>query len=1016
MEERQFKNDKLGRKLEQIVLGFFTAFSLSMFVSSILLEWHLLAKEVIIVTVAAGWIVSIKGYRDYVYRAKFLAFISWINFSIYVLHSVSFTSMLSTMLALIVLLGIFGIVDIIYMGVFFTTLMVLYHVFIAHTISVNTPNDILRFVLHIVSAYAISLVTWITIRTRQETNEKLIEKIRELEIVEKSKDDFMVNISHEIRTPINAVCGMSEAILQEDIPVNVRRDIIDIQTAGRNLLSTVSNILDFSELESGKMELAEESYNITSTIADIINMAVTLENGKKMELIVDCDADLPSNLMGDEQKLRRIVMNLLENAIKFTREGGIILRIRCRKEEYGINLMVSIRDSGIGMRQEDMERIFASFSQIDSGRNREEGGIGLGLAIAQALVRSMGGFITVESEPGVGTEFQFTVPQKVLDDTPIVSIRNKGSIYAACYINMDKYDYSVVREGYEKCMRHMGEQFGIMFRVCRNLSELRRRRENENYTHVFIGWEEYNEDRAFFDHLSEELTVVLILDYGQETQISGNMLCVYKPFTVLSIAAVFNGEKVLRSEEQHSRYRFIAPKAKILVVDDNAMNLKVMARLLLPYQIKAVMALGGQEALEKLNSTEYDCVFLDHMMPEMDGVETLHRIRQKPGAYFQTLPVIAFTANAIGGAREMFLEEGFDDFIAKPIELSVLERMLRRYIPQQKQVEVDIPDREEVERYSAGSGDNGADRTGSGSYGTDLADGGAERAVYRAGGTENGVDSDGFSAQRTDSGAVGTVSGADRTESSSKRAMHEADRAEGALRGTSESEGLEALTRAGINVSQGISYCGDREGLREIIAMYHAQGAERSRQLQQLFEEQNWKNYAITAHALKSNSRGIGANDLAELALGMEMAGKENRIEYILEHHAEFMEKHEELLKALAENPYIYPDGYQAPESEMTDLSGASQKGDPAGNAVLAEELPEIGEQILREKMDQIREKLDNFESDGLGELFDSLSPYSFCGVNLREMTAQIRKNVDEFDFLSASEALEAWGEKIAEE
>ena len=488
----------MSRKLEQIVLIFFTIFSLSMFVSSFLLAWHILLKELIIATIVAGWIVFSRKYRDYKYRAKFLAVMSWVNFAIYATQSVSFTSMLSTMLALIVLLGIFSITDIIYIDLFCTSVIIAYHVFILRTFKVETANDVLRLFLHILSAYAILFVTWITIRTRQETNEQLVEKIRELKIVEKSKDDFMVNISHEIRTPINAVCGMSEAILHEDIPVNVRRDIIDIQTAGRNLLATVSNILDFSELESGKMELAEESYNITSTVTDIINMALTLENGKQLELIVDCDANLPSNLLGDEQKFRRIVMNLMENAIKFTKEGGVILRIKSRKEEYGVNLLVSIKDSGIGMKQEDMENIFASFSQVNSGRNREEGGIGLGLAITQALVRNMGGFITVESEPGNGTEFQFTIPQKVLDETPIVSIRNKSRIFVASYINMDKYDYSVVREGYEKCMRHMAEQFGVMFRVCRNLSELKRRIENENYTHIFIGWEEYNEDKAFF--------------------------------------------------------------------------------------------------------------------------------------------------------------------------------------------------------------------------------------------------------------------------------------------------------------------------------------------------------------------------------------------------------------------------------------------------------------------------------------------------------------------------------------
>lgn len=966
MEERQFKNEKMSRKLEQIVLLFFTIFSLSMFVSSFLLEWHILLKEAIFVAVVAGWIVFIRKYRDYKYRAKFLAVMSWINFTIYAVQSVNFTSMLSTMLALVVLLGVFSIVDIVYIDFACTTIIIAYHAFIQRSIKIETANDILRMVLHILSAYAILLVTWITIRTRQETNEQLVENIRELKIVEKSKDDFMVNISHEIRTPINAVCGMSEAILQEDIPANVRRDIIDIQTAGRNLLATVSNILDFSELESGKMELVEESYNITSTITDIINMALTLKNGKQLELIVDCDADLPSNLLGDEQKFRRIVMNLIENAIKFTKEGGIILRIKSRKEEYGVNLLVSVRDSGIGMEKGDLEKVFAGFSQVNSGRNREEGGIGLGLAITQALVSNMGGFITVNSEPGNGTEFKFTIPQKVLDETPIVSIRNKSHIFVASYINMDKYNYSVVREGYEKCMRHMAEQFGIMFRVCRNLSELKRRIDNENFTHIFIGWEEYDEDREFFEKMAQELKVVLILDYSQEMQSGSNMLRIYKPFTVLSIAAVLNGEKVLQSEERRNCYRFVAPTAKILVVDDNAMNLKVMGRLLLPYQIKVVTALGGQEGLDKLNSMDYDCVFLDHMMPDMDGVETLHKIRQKPGTYFQSVPVIAFTANAIGGAREMFMEEGFDDFIAKPIELSVLERMLQRYIPQQKQVKIDL----QAQKERAGYG---------GSNGT--AD-----SVPVIAGQGNAGDS------QIEESSPGSVSGT--------------------LNATPELEGLEALSRAGINISQGISYCGDREGLREIIAMYHEQGAGRSQQLQQLFEEQNWKNYSITAHALKSNSRGIGANDLAELALGMEMAGKENRVEYILEHHAEFMKKHEELLAALAENSFIYPDGYHDPDKEVTGEQEAGQ-GEDAKNADTGQGLQEIDEQTLTERIALLQEKLDNFESDGMEDILKQLESCTYHGIDLNEMTAKIRQSVDEFDFLNAGGVLEELNEKI---
>lgn len=933
MEERQFGKDKTDKKLEKVVLGVFTVFSLAMSVSAILLKWSIFAKEVILAAVIVSWLVSVKEYRDYHYRAKLIALMCWINFFIYAIHANSFTSMLSTMMALIVLLSIFCIREIVYMGVFFTTVLCLYHTVILQTFSITVANDVLRLVLHIASVYVISLVVLITIRIREVTSEQLMENIRELEIVEKSKDDFMVNISHEIRTPINAVCGMSEALLQESLSVDVRRDIIDIQTAGRNLLATVSNILDFSELESGKMELAEESYNITSTITDIINMALTFENGKRLELIVDCDASLPSNLVGDEQKLRRIVMNLLENAMKFTKEGGVVLRIKSRKEEYGINLMVSIRDSGIGMNNSEIERVFTSFGQLDSRRNREEGGVGLGLSISQALVQRMGGFITVESTPGIGTEFMFTIPQKVLDETPIVSIRNKGNLFAACYINMDKYNFSVVREGYERSIRHMAEQFGIMFRICRNLPELKRRIERENYSHIFISWEEYCEDRAFFEKIAKELTVVLILDYGQETQVGSHMLRIYKPFTVLSIAAVFNGQKILQSSEPDTdtKYRFIAPDAKVLVVDDNAMNLKVMARLLLPYQIKVSMAISGEEALHKLDTMEYDCVFLDHMMPEMDGVDTLHRIRKKPGAYFQSLNVIAFTANAIGGAREMFMEEGFNDFIAKPIELSVLERMLRRYIPVQKQISVE----EEVLNGNAADGQEGI-----------------------------GVQTKGIS------------SGEKLFDSSVQSASS----------GKSDEESLTDLSNAGINIGQGIAYCGDKEGFREIIGIYYKEGLKRSRQLEQFYEEEDWKNYVITVHALKGNSKGIGANELSELALQLEMAGKENRIEYIRGHHVELLEKYGLLLRVLGDSDFIQQ---EEPEYEAQDISGQS----------------------LKEQIERLREKLDSFESEGLPELLEKLRNSRYGETDLSKLAEEIQEKADDFDFPGAAEVLNNWEE-----
>lgn len=964
MDNTNFKAEQAKRKLECTVLAILSLYTVALFIAGFLSGWNIYIREILLLPPIAGWFVYWRELWDHEHRAQFIAAMCWADFILYALFTESFPSMLITMAGVIVLLSIFNLKPILYPGLIIPFFLFLYHGFVARTIHIASIHDLLRLGIQFVSLYTVSAVIWIIQKNRQAANDLLFENIRELEIAERSKNDFLVNISHEIRTPINAVCGMSEAILQEDLPLDVRRDVVDIQTAGRNLLSTVSNILDFSELETGKSELAEESYNITSTITDIINMALTMDNGKHLELIVDCDADLPSNLLGDEQKFRRIVINLLGNAIKFTKEGGVILRIKSRREAYGINLSVSVRDSGIGIARADLEKIFTSFSQVDSKRNREEGGVGLGLAITQALVRRMGGFITVSSTPGTGSEFQFTIPQKVLDETPIVSIRDKKNLHAACYINLDKYNYTVVREGYEGCIQHIAAQFGFPFRICRNLPELKRRMERENYSHIFIGWEEYCEDRPFFERLSTERTVVLLLDYGQELLVQGQMLRIYKPFTVLSIAAVFNGQKILSTEDTHIslHHKFIAPEARVLVVDDNAMNLKVMARLLLPYRLKVTMASSGQEALEKLNVPDFDCVFLDHMMPEMDGVETLHKIRQKPGLYYQSLPVIAFTANAIGGAREMFMSEGFNDFIAKPIELSVLERILRRYIPSQMQIAVEdetAPSPAGTQAAAPASADTGS---------RDLQ----------------------TPAQKTSVPDEASHAGRDETSS-------------GRLR----------LSKAGIDLEHAYAYCGDEDGFREIVAIFHAEGEKRRENLTRYFAEQDWKNYVICVHALKGNAKGIGADDLSAAAKELEFAGKENRIDYILQHHEAMMAQHDALLDALADNAFVYPDQGAQPADQQpsTDIPVTTNAQGSAGTQAAADaQTTADNEESLPALLKEIAEKLSAFESDGLSPLLDRLSLCRTETGSLKDTAEEIRSLTDDFDFLGAAEVLERMG------
>ena len=441
----------------------------------------------------------------------------------------------------------------------------------------------------------------------------------------------------------------------------------------------------------------------------------------------------------------------------------------------------------------------------------------------------------------------------------------------------------------------------------------------------------------------------------------GNMLRIYKPFTVLSIAAVFNGQKVLYGEDQRTSLhnKFIAPQANILIVDDNAMNLKVMARLLLPYQLKVTLAISGQEALEKLNTPNYDCVFLDHMMPEMDGVETLHKIRQKPGAYYQSLPIIAFTANAIGGAREMFVSEGFSDFIAKPIELSVLERILRRYIPAQMQIPVEEGETVQAERTS----ENAAVTSATDPIGQQTA---GEAAAY-------GPD-------------IQSV-----TSDASRGRLH--------------------LNRAGVNIEQALAYCGDEEGFREIIAIFHAEGEKRRNHLSHYFEEQDWKNYVICVHALKGNAKSIGAGTLSELARELEMAGKENRIEYILEHHEAMMENHDRLLEALDKNAFVYPSAKYSdagmPESSDTSVTTPDSSVDETGTGTPADAKDKDSLQNL---LAQIGEKLSSFENEGLSELLDRLAQCSHEGASLAGLADRLRDLTQDFDFLGAAEVLERMG------
>ncbi len=514
--------------------------------------------------------------------------------------------------------------------------------------------------------------------------------IKKLEYANHAKNDFLANMSHEIRTPMNAIVGMCELILREDISDDVQENCFNIQSSSRSLLSIINDILDFSKIESGKAELIEEPFNIASTVNDVINMAMTRKGDKDIEIIVRVDPTIPKGLIGDEVRIRQVIVNLLTNAVKFTPSGGvIIIKITQSRHEYGINLNVSIEDTGIGISEENLEKLFTSFQQVDTRKNRSEEGTGLGLAISKRLISKMGGFINVFSTYGEGSVFRFVIPLKVSDAAPFIEIDTidyKTNI--AVYLDMQKYSHKRIETEYKKLMGEIISKFRVEVTVFETFEELQEGVASGRFTHCFTAKEEYSRYSEWFIENSGKCQMIVIQDRFSTVELPDNIKRVFKPFYALSFAAVMNNEKYLVgiNGQKDSTVHFTAPDAKVLIVDDHAVNLKVAAGLMKPYNMKIITVASGQAAIDALRSKDYDLVFMDHMMPEMDGVEATQFIRSMEDEYYRKLPIIALTANAVSGAREMFLSNGFNDFLAKPIEIGFLDRILRMWLPEKYQI------------------------------------------------------------------------------------------------------------------------------------------------------------------------------------------------------------------------------------------------------------------------------------------------------------------------------------------
>lgn len=903
--------NQISRRMsERFVLIIYSLYSITMVLLAQKQQWPRWNDIVFVVCMMATWILYMCRFKNHLHRMKLMALLIQVSVILYAMHATDFSDTLPTFMVFVVLQSLMGVADIIFLSMFSSLIIFLGHILILETIT-NIPVAISQFVN--VLLFEFVMYTWI--KKTDESNKRLLKTIEELKVVQGSKDDFVANVSHEIRTPINTICGMSDLMLREKLPAQIKDNMQAVQTAGRNLMGVVSDMLDYSELQSGNIELEEEAYNITSTINDVINMTMAKKEKKQIELVVDCDANLPSVLLGDEKKIRRVILNLVDNAIKFTESGGVCLRIGFRRESYGINLLVMVKDTGIGMDAESLENLFTSFSQVDASRKRQEGGLGLGLAICHALVEKMGGAITVKSKPGKGTAIKMVVPQKVLEEKPIASLQYRKNINVAVYIDMEQFKRTEIRDDYTEMIFHMAEQLKGKCHVCRNLAELQRRCEQDTFSHVFTGIAEYKQSPSYFDKLSTQLGLVVVLERSEESLIEDrNILKIYKPFYILTIVSLLNGVLDAKKNVPNLNVqKFVTRDAHVLVVDDNRMNLRVVEQLLNNYRIRVTTAGSGKEALSKIVTVDYDFVFMDHMMPEMDGVETLQNIRHMVGTYYQKVPIVALTANAAAGTREMLMKEGFTDFLEKPIERSSLERVLRRNLPEEKIVPV------------------------------------AEINSFM--------------------------------EDPAKENAQPAEEGE--------------LIIEDLDVEKGILYCNGREQYISILRGYCEEWNQSGALADQLFKNQDWKNYTITIHGMKSAMRSVGATKLSEQARLLEYAGKEGRTDYILQHHKDLMDAYHQLFDKLRENKIICP-------NQQETITDKTQED-------LPDTLPLISDDTLERIISQMEDIMYTLDGDRLLELITELEKYRYKGQALQKVLVPIRRKVEASDYVSAVEGIVRW-------
>lgn len=514
--------------------------------------------------------------------------------------------------------------------------------------------------ISLVAIWFCSSVASTLIELLNNQNQKLLRAVEEANRANESKSAFLSNMSHEIRTPMNAIVGITDIMLRTKRDPAEERYLLNIKNSGTALLSIINDILDFSKIESGKMTVVNDNYSFYSMLDDLSLIFWNRIGDKKIELLYDIDINMPDYIYGDAIRVRQLIINIVNNAIKFTDEGFVRLSVKVGKiEGNDIELFISVADSGQGIKEEDMPKLFSSFEQVNTKKNHSKEGTGLGLAISKQLINMMGGEIGVDSEFGKGTTFSFNIHQSITDKTVMP---NYDDLKQA--LSEKKIAVAVKDEMLEASMRQLFATLGV--------SVADSALDKADYDICFTEESEIN-------HISATTKYILVNPYDDIADRDSGIIF-SKPLYISNLyGAIVEGKNdadVVEEKEEQITFE----GKKILLVEDNAVNTKVALLLFKPLMMEIDTAQNGQVALEMVQKKHYDLVFMDHMMPVMDGVEATLAIRKLGGDYYTNLPIIALTANVISEAKDVLLSAGMNDITTKPISMDNVIGILKKWL------------------------------------------------------------------------------------------------------------------------------------------------------------------------------------------------------------------------------------------------------------------------------------------------------------------------------------------------